>query len=90
MKFSLGRAIENATRGETTYRGDVLAFGRIDDGCRLELGRWIGTGVATGMVADGIGVLRDRVVPPHIAGSASRKFDALSAHAGAPYGRANT
>ena len=62
MRFSWGQIIENATRGETMYPGDVFASGTMDNGCSLELGRWIEPGAVIEMEASGIGTLRNRVV----------------------------
>ena len=62
MKFTWGEIVENAARGETIYPGDVLASGTMDGGCSLELGRWIAPGAQIELEAEGIGVLRNRVV----------------------------
>ena len=62
MKFTWGQIIENASRGETIYPGDVFASGTMDNGCSLELGRWIEPGAVIEMEAQGIGTLRNRVV----------------------------
>ena len=62
MKFSWGQIIENASRAETIYPGDVLASGTMNNGCGLELERWIRPGAVIEMEARGIGVLRNRVV----------------------------
>jgi 2-keto-4-pentenoate hydratase/2-oxohepta-3-ene-1,7-dioic acid hydratase in catechol pathway len=62
MKFSWGQIIENASRGETIYPGDVLAAGTMDGGCCVELERWFEPGAVIEMEAEGIGVLRNRVV----------------------------
>jgi 2-keto-4-pentenoate hydratase/2-oxohepta-3-ene-1,7-dioic acid hydratase in catechol pathway len=64
MKFSWGQIIENASRGETIYPGDVFASGTMDKGCSLELERWIKPGARIEMEAAGIGVLSNRVVAP--------------------------
>lgn len=64
MKFSWGQIIENASRGETIYPGDVIASGTMDGGCCLELERWIKPGARIEMDAKGIGVLANRVVAP--------------------------
>lgn len=64
MKFSWGQIIENASRDETIFPGDVFASGTMDRGCGLELDRWIAPGAVIEMEAAGIGVLRNRVVRP--------------------------
>ena len=62
MKFSWGEIIENASRGETIFPGDVFASGTMDGGCCAELERWISPGANIEMEAIGIGVLQNRVV----------------------------
>jgi 2-keto-4-pentenoate hydratase/2-oxohepta-3-ene-1,7-dioic acid hydratase in catechol pathway len=62
MKFSWEQIIENASRGETIYPGDVFGSGTMDRGCSLELDRWIAPGAVIEMEAAGIGTLRNRVV----------------------------
>jgi 2-keto-4-pentenoate hydratase/2-oxohepta-3-ene-1,7-dioic acid hydratase in catechol pathway len=62
MKFTWGQIIENASRAETIFPGDVFASGTMDRGCGLELDRWITPGAMIEMDAKGIGVLRNRVV----------------------------
>ena len=64
MKFTWGQIIENASRGETIYPGDVFASGTMDRGCCIELERWFEPGTVIEMEAEGIGVLRNRVVAP--------------------------
>jgi 2-keto-4-pentenoate hydratase/2-oxohepta-3-ene-1,7-dioic acid hydratase in catechol pathway len=64
MKFSWGQIIENASRDETIYPGDVFASGTMNNGCCLELDRWFAPGSTIEMNARGIGVLRNRVVAP--------------------------
>jgi 2-keto-4-pentenoate hydratase/2-oxohepta-3-ene-1,7-dioic acid hydratase in catechol pathway len=62
MKFSWGQIIENASRDETIFPGDVFASGTMDHGCCLELERWFEPGAVIEMEAKGIGTLRNRVV----------------------------
>lgn len=62
MKFSWGQIIENASRDETIYPGDVFASGTMDGGCCLELERWFDPGAVIEMEAEGIGILTNRVV----------------------------
>jgi 2-keto-4-pentenoate hydratase/2-oxohepta-3-ene-1,7-dioic acid hydratase in catechol pathway len=62
MKFSWGQIIENASRGETIFPGDVFASGTMDGGCCAELERWFAPGSVIEMEARGIGILRNRVV----------------------------
>jgi 2-keto-4-pentenoate hydratase/2-oxohepta-3-ene-1,7-dioic acid hydratase in catechol pathway len=72
MKFSWGEIIENASRGETIYPGDVFASGTMDNGCCLELERWFEPGATIEMEAKGIGVLRNRVVASRSIKTSSR------------------
>lgn len=62
MKFSWAQIIENASRDETIFPGDVFASGTMDYGCSLELDRWIDPGAVIEMEADGIGTLKSRVI----------------------------
>lgn len=62
MKFSWGQIIENASRDETIYPGDVFASGTMDGGSCLELERWFAPGAVIEMEAKGIGTLCNRVV----------------------------
>lgn len=62
MKFTWGQIIENASRGETIYPGDIFASGTMDRGCCNELDRWFEPGTIIEMEARGIGTLRNRVV----------------------------
>ena len=62
MKFTWSDIIENASRGETIYPGDVFASGTMDKGCCLELERWFEPGAMIELEAGGIGILRNRVV----------------------------
>ena len=64
MKFSWGQIIENASRSETIFPGDVFASGTMNRGCCLELGRWFKPGARIEMDAAGIGVLQNKVVSP--------------------------
>lgn len=62
MKFSWGQIIENASRGETIFPGDVFASGTMDRGCGLELERWIGPGSRIELEAPGIGLLQNTIL----------------------------
>ena len=64
MKFSWGEIIENASRGETIFPGDVFASGTMDRGCGLELERWIQPGSSIELTATGVGVLRNKILAP--------------------------
>jgi 2-keto-4-pentenoate hydratase/2-oxohepta-3-ene-1,7-dioic acid hydratase in catechol pathway len=62
MKFSWGQIIENASREETIFPGDVFASGTMDNGCCIELERWFKPGAVIEFEAKGIGLLKNRVV----------------------------
>ena len=64
MKFSWGQIIENASKSETIFPGDVFASGTMDRGCGLELDRWIKPGSTVELEAEGIGLLRNKIVEP--------------------------
>jgi 2-keto-4-pentenoate hydratase/2-oxohepta-3-ene-1,7-dioic acid hydratase in catechol pathway len=64
MKFSWGEIIENASRGETIFPGDVFASGTMDRGCGLELERWIEPGSRIELEAMGIGRLQNTILAP--------------------------
>jgi 2-keto-4-pentenoate hydratase/2-oxohepta-3-ene-1,7-dioic acid hydratase in catechol pathway len=64
MKFSWGQIIENASRGETIFPGDVFASGTMDRGCGLELERWIEPGSRIELEAMGIGRLQNTILAP--------------------------
>jgi 2-keto-4-pentenoate hydratase/2-oxohepta-3-ene-1,7-dioic acid hydratase in catechol pathway len=68
MKFSWGQIVENASRGETIYPGDVFASGTMDGGCCLELNRSLVPGMLIEMDARGIGILSNRIVASRPAG----------------------
>jgi 2-keto-4-pentenoate hydratase/2-oxohepta-3-ene-1,7-dioic acid hydratase in catechol pathway len=62
MRFSWQQIVENASRGETIYPGDVFASGTMDGGCCLELDRTLEPGMVIEMEAVGIGILRNRIM----------------------------
>ncbi|HWV54631.1 fumarylacetoacetate hydrolase family protein [Pseudorhodoplanes sp.] len=62
MKFSWPQIVENASRGETIFPGDVFASGTMDGGCCLELDRTLEPGMVIEMEAVGIGILRNRII----------------------------
>ena len=64
MKFSWGQIVANASRDETIFPGDVFASGTMDGGCCVELERWFKPGAMIEMEAEGIGMLRNKIVEP--------------------------
>jgi 2-keto-4-pentenoate hydratase/2-oxohepta-3-ene-1,7-dioic acid hydratase in catechol pathway len=62
MAFSWAAIVRHASTGETIYPGDILASGTMNRGCGLELDRWLNNGDILELEADGIGILRNRIV----------------------------
>ena len=62
MQFSMEEIVEYISRDETLFPGDVIGSGTVPGCCGLELDRWIQPGDVVELEADGIGVLRNRVV----------------------------
>lgn len=62
MYVSFAELIEFLSESETLYPGDFIASGTVPSGCGLELDRWIKPGDVIELGAEGIGVLRNRVV----------------------------
>lgn len=64
MYHSFPEIIEYVSQHETLQPGDVLGTGTVGEGCGLELDRWLEPGDTIELEAEGIGVLRNRVVRP--------------------------
>ncbi|WP_227377839.1 fumarylacetoacetate hydrolase family protein [Haladaptatus halobius] len=62
MYHSFADIVEHVSHAEPLYPGDVLGSGTVGNGCGLELDRWIEPGDEIELEAEGIGVLRHRVV----------------------------
>ncbi len=62
MQFSFEEIIEFISQDETLFPGDVIGSGTVPGCCGLELDRWIQPGDVVELEADGLGVLRNRVV----------------------------
>jgi 2-keto-4-pentenoate hydratase/2-oxohepta-3-ene-1,7-dioic acid hydratase in catechol pathway len=62
MHFSMEEIVEYISRDETLFPGDVIGSGTVPGCCGLELDRWIQPGDVVELEADGIGVLRNKVV----------------------------
>jgi fumarylacetoacetate (FAA) hydrolase len=65
MYFSWDRIVEHAARNTRLVPGDILGSGTVGTGCILELGdaRWLEPGDVVELEVEGIGVLRNTVVP---------------------------
>lgn len=62
MYHSFADIIEYVSQNETLQPGDVLGTGTVGKGCGLELNRWLEPDDTIELEAEGIGVLRNRVV----------------------------
>jgi len=77
MHFRFEELIEYLTRGHSLYPGEVLGSGTVGNGCSLETRRPISPGDTIELHVESIGVLRNRVVAPHIAPAAAGGFDGV-------------
>jgi 2-keto-4-pentenoate hydratase/2-oxohepta-3-ene-1,7-dioic acid hydratase in catechol pathway len=59
--------IAHVSTDETLYAGEFLGSGTVGGGCGLELGRFLSPGDVIELEVDGLGVLRNRVLAPHLA-----------------------
>jgi 2-keto-4-pentenoate hydratase/2-oxohepta-3-ene-1,7-dioic acid hydratase in catechol pathway len=67
MRHSFADLIAYASREETLYPGEVLGSGTVGGGgCGNELGRFMKHGDVIELEVGGIGVLRNRIVAPHV------------------------
>jgi fumarylacetoacetate (FAA) hydrolase len=66
MHYSWADLLEHAARNTRLLPGDVLGSGTIGTGCILEHGdgRWLQPGDVVELEVEGIGVLRNSIVPP--------------------------
>jgi 2-keto-4-pentenoate hydratase/2-oxohepta-3-ene-1,7-dioic acid hydratase in catechol pathway len=51
---------------ETLYPGEILGSGTVGGGCGNELGKFMKHGDVIELEVGGIGVLRNRIVAPHV------------------------
>lgn len=61
MKWSFAEAIAYTSQSERLNVGDVFGSGTVNGGCGFELERWIGPSDVVELVAERIGVLRNRI-----------------------------
>ena len=66
MRHSFADLIAYASLEETLYPGEVLGSGTVGGGCGNELGRFMKHGDVIELEVGGIGVLRNRIVAPHV------------------------
>jgi len=61
MQWSFPEVIAYTSQDETLNIGDVIGSGTVNRGCGFEIDRWIRPGDTVELVADRIGVLRNRI-----------------------------
>lgn len=59
--------IEYISNNTTLYPGDVIGMGTVGFGSGVEIGRPLVIGDVVELEIEGIGVLRNRIIPPHVA-----------------------
>ncbi len=66
MHHSFLDVIAYVSTDETLYAGEILGSGTVGGGCGNELGRFLKHGDELELEVSGIGVLRNRIVAPHV------------------------
>jgi 2-keto-4-pentenoate hydratase/2-oxohepta-3-ene-1,7-dioic acid hydratase in catechol pathway len=66
MKHGFADIVAYASVEETLYPGEILGSGTVGGGCGNELGRFMKHGDVVELEVSGIGVLRNRIVAPHV------------------------
>jgi 2-keto-4-pentenoate hydratase/2-oxohepta-3-ene-1,7-dioic acid hydratase in catechol pathway len=66
MKHGFADIVAYASVEETLYAGEILGSGTVGGGCGNELGRFMKHGDVVELEVGGIGVLRNRIVAPHV------------------------
>ncbi len=66
MRHGFCDIIAYASLEETLYPGELLGSGTVGGGCGNELGRFLKNGDVVELEVSGIGVLRNRIVAPHV------------------------
>lgn len=66
MKHGFRDIVAYASQEETFYPGEILGSGTVGGGCGNELGRFMKHGDVIELEVGGIGVLRNRIVAPHV------------------------
>ena len=75
MRHTFRDIVAYASVEETLYPGEVLGSGTVGGGCGNELGRFMKDGDVIELEVSGIGVLRNRIIAPHV-----REVPALPIH----------
>lgn len=66
MHHGFADIVAYASTEETLYPGEILGSGTVGGGCGNELGRFLKHGDVVELSVGGIGVLRNRIVAPHV------------------------
>jgi 2-keto-4-pentenoate hydratase/2-oxohepta-3-ene-1,7-dioic acid hydratase in catechol pathway len=66
MKHGFADIVAYASQEETIYPGEILGSGTVGGGCGNEQGRFMKHGDVIELEISGIGVLRNRIVAPHV------------------------
>ncbi|MEO7403658.1 MAG: fumarylacetoacetate hydrolase family protein [Burkholderiales bacterium] len=66
MHHSFATLLAYASQEETFYPGEILGSGTVGGGCGNELGRYMKDGDVIELEVTGLGVLRNRIVAPHV------------------------
>ena len=66
MQHSFASLLSYASQEETVYPGEVMGSGTVGGGCGNELGRFMKHGDIIELEVSGLGVLRNRIVAPHV------------------------
>lgn len=66
MKHGFADIVAYASLEETLYPGEILGSGTVGGGCGNEQGRFLKHGDVVELEVAGIGVLRNRIVAPHV------------------------
>jgi 2-keto-4-pentenoate hydratase/2-oxohepta-3-ene-1,7-dioic acid hydratase in catechol pathway len=66
MKHGFADIVAYASLEESLYPGEILGSGTVGGGCGNELGRFLKHGDVIELEVGGIGVLRNRIVAPHV------------------------
>jgi 2-keto-4-pentenoate hydratase/2-oxohepta-3-ene-1,7-dioic acid hydratase in catechol pathway len=66
MLHSFDTIVSHASAGETFYPGEIIGSGTLGGGCGNELGRFMKNGDVIELEVSRLGVLRNRIVAPHV------------------------
>jgi 2-keto-4-pentenoate hydratase/2-oxohepta-3-ene-1,7-dioic acid hydratase in catechol pathway len=66
IHHDFNRMVEYASQEETLLAGELFGSGTVGGGCGNELGRYLKHGDVVELEVTGLGVLRNRIVAPHV------------------------